>query len=177
MRVVTLTLASRQVAALSLLAGQGRAQTEKVQRPTVPAQGSAAGESTPGAPPAGADLRKFHGKSDKARRRSDGRYRRGNMMPFYPPREEGVHVNVNFSVQLPLSNLKPETVDRAREDGRRRFYRFAESECKVLLATIAATCRLANVNVTTRMRERYNQPQPRLDLNGSARYFITLKEK
>jgi hypothetical protein len=90
---------------------------------------------------------------------------------------KGVNVSVNFSIQLPLSDLSEKAIARQQESGRRLFYRLSQGECKVLLDTIAATCNLSNLNVSTRLRDHNNQAPMKLDLNGNARYFITLKEK
>jgi hypothetical protein len=118
----------------------------------------------------------------RSRARSNARMLRESMMvPHgsvgFGSRKDTVNVSVNFSVQLPLKDMKEDTIKRQQESGRELFYRLTQTECKILLTTIAKTCRLSNLNVSTRMRERYNQPQPRLDVSGSARYLITLKGK
>ena len=88
-----------------------------------------------------------------------------------------VSVSVNFSIQLPLADLSEKSIRQAQESGRRLFYRLSQGECKVLLETIAKTCRLSNLNVSTRLRERSNQVPMKLNLSGNSRYQITLKDE
>jgi hypothetical protein len=53
----------------------------------------------------------------------------------------------------------------------------ARRECAILKATIAATCRLTNLNISAQLRD-HNQHNPlKLYLNGNAQYVITLKEE
>jgi len=90
---------------------------------------------------------------------------------------KAVNVTVSQSIQLPLSDLSEKVIAQQQESGRRLFYRQAQSECKVLLETIAASCRISRISVSSRIQEGNNRRPTKLYLNGNANYLITLKEK
>ncbi len=134
--------------------------------------------SAQAAPPESKAQTSAQGKAkSKARVMPDNVMRPHGRASYFRPPAGAVNVSVSFSVQLPLKDLKEETIKRQQESGRRLFYRLSQGECKLLLATIAESCRLSKLNVSTRLRERYNQPQMKLDVSGNARYLITLKGK
>ena len=97
------------------------------------------------------------------------------MAPF--PAHQPVNVNVGFNTQLPLADLGQETLASAQKAGREYVYRLGSGECALLLATIAETCRLTNLNVNTQVQQqhRHNVIQPMLNINGNATFAITLK--
>ena len=87
-----------------------------------------------------------------------------------------VNVNVSLNMQIPLADDTRQTLEGMQMHGRKVIYRLAVSECPVLLETIAATCRLANLNVSTQMNNQGHNGQLNLRLNGSAQFAITLKQ-
>ena len=92
------------------------------------------------------------------------------------PGHNAVNVNVSLNMEVPLADDSAEAMAAAQIDGRKILYRLATSECPVLLETIAATCRLTNLNVSTQIR-RQNKPNPiSLYVNGNAQFAITLQE-
>ncbi|MEM7224362.1 MAG: hypothetical protein AAF495_15385 [Pseudomonadota bacterium] len=88
---------------------------------------------------------------------------------------EVVNVNVNFSSQLPLSDLSDETLARAQKAGRKLIYRMIRDECDVLKSVVARTCRLTNLNVNAQVRTQHNPPTLQLYINGGGNFSITLK--
>lgn len=69
-----------------------------------------------------------------------------------PPRQ--IDVAVTFSFQLPIKGEDGEALAALSEDGRRMAYAMSGRECASLLKTIASTCRLERVNVTSNQQSR-----------------------
>ena len=86
-----------------------------------------------------------------------------------------VNVNVSFDMQMPLAGDDMKTLSDAQTRGRKMIYRQAVTECPVLLETIAATCSLTRLNVSTRVNHRTNNQDQFLHLNGNAQFAITLQ--
>ncbi len=92
------------------------------------------------------------------------------------PGQNIINVNVSMNMEIPLADEDTDTMSEAQIEGRKILYRLATSECPILKETIAATCRLTNLNVSTQIRRNNNAPPIRLYLNGSAQFAITLKK-
>ncbi len=86
-----------------------------------------------------------------------------------------VSVNVSFQSRLPLADLSQKTLATTQKRGRTFIYNMASDECDVLKATIARTCRLTSINISSRIQDNYNDNPVKLYLNGSARLTISLK--
>ncbi|MGB5215748.1 MAG: hypothetical protein WBN88_19150 [Anderseniella sp.] len=91
------------------------------------------------------------------------------------PASSVINVNVSFDMQMPLANNEANTLSDAQTRGRKMIYRQAVAECPVLLETIAATCSLTRLNVSTRINRRNNNQEQFLHLNGNAQFAITLQ--
>lgn len=90
------------------------------------------------------------------------------------PGQNAVNVNVSVNMEIPLANDDTESIAAAQIDGRKILYRLATTECPVLLDTIAETCRLTNLNVSTQIR-RQNAAHPiKLHVSGNAQFSISL---
>ena len=94
-------------------------------------------------------------------------------------RQEGVvRVSSNISYFVPGPTDDSEAGQKLRDRARRQIYETASRECNVLLETLAATCRMENVNsnlsVTSRQYNNSNQIEG-FTINGSMSYQITLK--
>lgn len=87
-----------------------------------------------------------------------------------------VNVTVSFNTQVPLSDLSEEALAESQTAGRKFVYRMARDECAVLKSTIARTCRLANLNVGTRVQRPNSQNPVLLYINGNANFAISLKD-
>lgn len=84
-----------------------------------------------------------------------------------------VQSNVNYFVQGTSGSTEDALAAQTR--ARQQFYVQAGKECDVLLQTIAATCRLEQINVNIN-NQRFNQHQPDgFTLNGSMSFSITPK--
>jgi hypothetical protein len=88
---------------------------------------------------------------------------------------EFVNVNVSFNSQVPLADTSDEAIARTQKTSRRFIYRMAVRECAVLKETIAETCRLTNLNVSTNVQHRSGNNPVMLNLNGNAQFSISLK--
>ena len=88
---------------------------------------------------------------------------------------EMVHVNVSFNSQVPLADTSDNAIANTQRTGRRFIYRMAVKECAVLKETIAETCRLTNLNVSTNVQNRSGNNPVMLNLSGNAQFGISLK--
>ncbi len=87
-----------------------------------------------------------------------------------------VNINVSFDMQMPLAGNEMKTLSDAQIRGRKMIYAQAVTECPVLLDTIAATCRLTRLNVSTRVNRQNPGQEPFLHLNGNAQFAVTLRD-
>lgn len=88
---------------------------------------------------------------------------------------KAVQVSVSFNSQFPLADESEDTVAALQKAGRRMVYAMAGKECDTLRETIARSCKLTSLNVSSQMRQQGNG-ESALYLNGSARFAITLKD-
>jgi hypothetical protein len=87
-----------------------------------------------------------------------------------------VNVSVSFNIQVPVANVDEAAVLETQQDSRKLLYRLANSECKLLLETIADTCRLTHLNVNSQIQNRGQPGQPLIYVNSSATFAVTLKQ-
>ena len=85
-----------------------------------------------------------------------------------------VNVSVSFNSQTPLTETNDKAIAAIQKMGRKLIYKMAREECATLRNTIAETCQLTNLNVSSQLRHQHNQPNS-LYINGSAQFSITLK--
>lgn len=88
------------------------------------------------------------------------------------PREVRVQVSVNYSVPGPFGD--GDEAVKAQETARRALYGIADKECTVLKETIAAECRLENINVNVN-RQRHNSQQDVITVGSSMTFRVQLK--
>lgn len=88
-----------------------------------------------------------------------------------------VNVSVGVSIQIPLAEESEETLASKQQDARKFIYRMASKECATLKETIAKTCRITNINISSQIRDQGGQRPSKLYLNGNAQFSITLKEE
>lgn len=85
-----------------------------------------------------------------------------------------VNVSISFNSQTPLTETSDKAVAAIQKMGRKLIYKMAREECETLRTTIARTCSLTSLNVSSQLRQQHNQPNS-LYINGSAQFAITLK--
>lgn len=100
----------------------------------------------------------------------------GEARSLAAPASAIVNINVSFDMQMPLAGDEMTTLSDAQIRGRKMIYRQAVTECPVLLETIAATCRLTRLNVSTRVNRQNPHQAQLLHLNGNAQFAITLRD-
>lgn len=100
----------------------------------------------------------------------------GEARSIAAPTSSFINVNVSFDMQMPLADDETKTLSDAQTRGRKMIYRQAVAECPILLETIAATCSLTRLNVSTRLNRRNNNQKQFLNLNGNAQFSITLRD-
>ena len=88
---------------------------------------------------------------------------------------EIVNVNASFNSQAPLADTSDEAIANTQRTGRRFIYKMAVKECAVLKETIAETCRLTNLNVSTNVQHQSGNNPVMLNLSGNAQFAISLK--
>jgi len=88
---------------------------------------------------------------------------------------ETVNVNASFNSQAPLADTSDEAIASTQRTSRRFIYKMAVRECAVLKETIAETCRLTNLNVSTNVQHPSGNNPAMLNLNGNAQFAISLK--
>ncbi len=85
-----------------------------------------------------------------------------------------VNVSINFNSQSPLTETNEKAISAIQKMGRKMIYKMAREECETLRKTIAETCSLKSLNVSSQLRQKHNRPNS-LYINGSAQFSITLK--
>lgn len=92
-------------------------------------------------------------------------------------RQEGmVRVSSNISYFVPGPTDDGEAAQKLRDRARRQIYETAARECSVLMETLAATCRMENINSNLNVQRQYGSGQQEgFTINGSMSYQITLK--
>lgn len=99
----------------------------------------------------------------------------GSQRALVIPGDRLINVNVSLNMQVPLASDDQESLAAAQKEGRKMIYNLAVTECPILQQTIAATCVLKSLNVSTQIRSQNNTAALSLYLNGSAQFSITLK--
>ncbi len=84
-----------------------------------------------------------------------------------------IQVSVNYGLNLPLKSDDAKAQGETLEGARRALYEIAASECKVLLATIASSCKLERLNVHSNVQRRRGEDS--VNVNGNAAYRVVLK--
>jgi hypothetical protein len=69
-----------------------------------------------------------------------------------------VSVNISYTINAPLTAMTPEAVTAEDRQYRKAMYERASGECADLLATIAASCQLTNIGVSTQVNRYPGQP-------------------
>lgn len=95
-----------------------------------------------------------------------------------PPRND-IRVQVNTSLSQPVSPSQANALADLETNARKTIYELAGNECKLLLATIAAECRLESLNVNSNMQNQYYRGDTSnmvLMTSSNAAFKIRLKD-
>jgi hypothetical protein len=85
-----------------------------------------------------------------------------------------VTASVNYTLNLPLDAADQAAEAEVERSHRRAMYAKAAKECEDLLATIAATCQITNISMSTQLN-RYPGQAPTIYVNASVTMQIALK--
>ena len=89
-----------------------------------------------------------------------------------------VTVNVGFNAEVPLADPSNAKLAATQRAGREYIYRLAQNECALLLATIAMTCQMTSLHVSTDIRQQnYYAIAPLLYISSNADFTIILKDE
>jgi hypothetical protein len=88
--------------------------------------------------------------------------------------EQVVQVNVNYSLQASLPGGTAADFIAEEQKMKRAMYERTTRECAELLATVALTCTIAAINVSTQITQNYGQV-PTLYVNTSVSMQVKLK--
>ena len=89
-----------------------------------------------------------------------------------------VRVSSNFTISQTVKANDTAAIDNAEESGRKIVYERAGQECKLLLETLATTCKLQSLNVFANIQNhqfRGDSGDVDINTNGSAQFWITTK--
>lgn len=83
-------------------------------------------------------------------------------------------IAVSYSIRVPLKDDSEEAQAEAMQRGRRMLYEMSAKECELILATIATSCRLEDLNVQSSVR-RVRSKEEDLSLSANARFAVVMK--
>ena len=89
-----------------------------------------------------------------------------------------VRINSNFSITQTAKSDDTTAIDNAQEAGRKIIYQRAGQECKLLLETLASTCKLESLNVFANVQNpSFRVDTGNVDVNttGNAQFWVTPK--
>ena len=89
--------------------------------------------------------------------------------------KQTIQVSASFSAQVLALGENEALLATQERTLKRSMYERAARECEDLRATIALSCPIANVNVSTQINRTYGQP-PTLYVNSSVSMQVTLKQ-
>lgn len=89
--------------------------------------------------------------------------------------KQTIQVSASFSAQVLASSENEALLATQERTLKRSMYERAARECDDLRATIALTCAITNMNVSTQINRGYGQP-PTLYVNSSVTMQVTLKQ-
>ncbi len=85
-----------------------------------------------------------------------------------------IQANANYSMTVMVTTDDDAAMTGQEQKIKRSLYERAAVECRDLLATIALTCTITNINVSTQITRNYGQP-PQIYANASVAMQVTLK--
>ena len=89
--------------------------------------------------------------------------------------KQTIQVSASFSAQVLATSENEALLATQERTLKRSMYERSARECEDLRATIAISCTIANMNVSTQINRSYGQP-PTLYVNSSVTMQVTLKQ-
>lgn len=85
-----------------------------------------------------------------------------------------IQANASYSMTVMVASDDDAAMAGQEQKIKRSLYERAARECGDLLATIALTCSITNINVSTQINHNYGQP-PQIYANANVAMQVTLK--
>jgi hypothetical protein len=85
-----------------------------------------------------------------------------------------IQASASFNAQVVITEDNDANISQQEKTLKRAMYERAARECDDLRATIALTCTISGVNVSTQINRSYGQP-PTIYVNSNVSMQITLK--
>lgn len=85
-----------------------------------------------------------------------------------------VQISASYNVQAPIAGTTESDLVAQEHRLKRAMYERGARECAELLATIARSCAITGINVSTQINQTYGQPQT-IYLNSNVNMQVTLK--
>ncbi len=85
-----------------------------------------------------------------------------------------IQANASYSVTVMVTTEDDAATAGQEQKIKRSLYERASHECGDLLATIALTCTITNISVSTQINRNYGQP-PQVYANANVAMQVTLK--
>ena len=85
-----------------------------------------------------------------------------------------IQANANYSMTVMVADDDDAAMAVQEQKIKRSLYERAARECGDLIATIALTCTITNISVSTQINRNYGQP-PQVYANASVAMQVTLK--
>ena len=86
-----------------------------------------------------------------------------------------IQVSASFNSQIVVLEDNEAKITEQEKTLKRAMYERAARECDDMRATIALTCSITNINVSTSINRNYGQP-PSIYVNSSVNLQVTLKQ-
>jgi hypothetical protein len=86
-----------------------------------------------------------------------------------------IQVNASFNSQIVVTDDNEAKMAEQEKTLKRAMYERAARECDDMRATIALTCTITNISVSTSINRNYGQP-PSIYVNSNVSLQVTLKQ-
>ncbi|MBC8038690.1 MAG: hypothetical protein H7X89_15900 [Rhizobiales bacterium] len=85
-----------------------------------------------------------------------------------------VQANASFSAQIVATTDNDAEITQQEKNLKRAMYERAARECTDIMASVATSCSITGINVSTQINRNYGQP-PTIYVNSSVTMQVTLK--
>ncbi len=87
---------------------------------------------------------------------------------------QAVQANASFSAQIVAASDNDAEITQQEKNLKRAMYERAARECADIMASVAISCSITGINVSTQINRNYGQP-PTIYVNSSVTMQVTLK--
>ena len=90
--------------------------------------------------------------------------------------QRAVPIQVSYKFPMPVAEITLDALEASRSQGVAMLQKLAREECAALMSELAETCRLSRLKISTRVRNQGSHQPTVLEITGTAKLEITLKE-